>query len=197
MSSDVPRMSITDPRTLRALTHPSRLALLEVLDREGPLTATQAGELIGESPASCSFHLRTLAKYGFVEEAEGGRGRQRPWRRRHVVSEIKEEDLTAEGRIAAQALFDVLHEREQGRLRRWHVTRADYPAEWRAAAGDTQIVLHLTPAELEKLTEELDAALLRYVGRDDPPGAVPVAVYVHAFPLQPPSDPPDEPAPEG
>jgi hypothetical protein len=34
--------------------------------------------MLGESPANCAFHLRTLAKYGFVEEAGGGRGRERP-----------------------------------------------------------------------------------------------------------------------
>jgi DNA-binding transcriptional ArsR family regulator len=70
----------TDPRTLRALAHPIRLALLGLLRREGPLTATRAGELLGELPASCSFHLRQLARYGLVEEAGGGVGRRRPWR---------------------------------------------------------------------------------------------------------------------
>jgi hypothetical protein len=39
--------------------------------------------MLGESPASCAFHLRTLAKYGFVEKAGGGRSRERPWRRRN------------------------------------------------------------------------------------------------------------------
>ncbi|ONI91704.1 hypothetical protein ALI22I_07475 [Saccharothrix sp. ALI-22-I] len=32
------------------------------------------------TPANCSFHLRLLARHGFVEEAEGGVGRQRLWR---------------------------------------------------------------------------------------------------------------------
>src|SRR5919108_2121595 len=73
-------IELTDPRALRALAHPIRLALLGALRREGPLTATQAGALVGESAASCSFHLRQLAKYGLVEEAGGGRGRERPWR---------------------------------------------------------------------------------------------------------------------
>jgi predicted ArsR family transcriptional regulator len=56
---------------------PHAHALLEYLIREGPLTATQAGALLG-SPASCSFHLRQLAKYGFVEEADGGTAGKRP-----------------------------------------------------------------------------------------------------------------------
>ena len=58
---------------MRALAHPVRVALLELLGRDGPMTATQAGEALGESPANASFHLRTLAKYGFVEEAPAAR----------------------------------------------------------------------------------------------------------------------------
>ena len=54
---------------MRALTHPVRLALLDAGNSQGPLTATQAGELIGEPPNTCSFHFRQLARYGFVEEA--------------------------------------------------------------------------------------------------------------------------------
>ena len=50
------------------------------MELEGPLTATQAGELIGEPPNTCSFHFRQLARYGFVEEAGPAPGRSRPWR---------------------------------------------------------------------------------------------------------------------
>src|SRR5918912_2452269 len=73
-------LQLTDPRALRAVAHPTRLALVGLLRREGPLTATRAAEHLGESPASCSFHLRQLARYGLVEEAGGGHGRERPWR---------------------------------------------------------------------------------------------------------------------
>lgn len=66
---------ITDVRTLRALAHPVRIALIEALIIDGPMTATEAGERIGETPTTCSFHLRQLAKYGLVEEAGGGKGR--------------------------------------------------------------------------------------------------------------------------
>ncbi len=64
---------------MRALAHPVRMALLELFAYHETLTATQASELLGESPANCAFHLRTLAKYGFVREAGGGKGRERPW----------------------------------------------------------------------------------------------------------------------
>jgi DNA-binding transcriptional ArsR family regulator len=71
---------LTDPRALRALAHPLRVQLLALLRREGPMTATQLSEHVGESPASCSFHLRQLARYGLIAEAGVGPGRQRPWK---------------------------------------------------------------------------------------------------------------------
>jgi phosphoribosylformylglycinamidine cyclo-ligase len=40
----------SDPRTLRALAHPVRLDLLYLLEREGPLTASQAADLLGITP---------------------------------------------------------------------------------------------------------------------------------------------------
>src|ERR1700750_2999656 len=68
------RRQVNDPGTMRALAHPLRWALLEELTHAGPLTATQASELLGETPANCAFHLRTLAKYGLVEEAAARAG---------------------------------------------------------------------------------------------------------------------------
>src|SRR5690349_11230315 len=77
-------LSVDDPQALRALSHPMRLALIDALSRQGPLTATEAGDLLDENPATCSFHFRSLAKYGFVEEAEQAKGRRRPWRLTHL-----------------------------------------------------------------------------------------------------------------
>ena len=79
-------MSITDPTVMRALAHPVRMALIELFGVHATLTATQASEALGESPANCAFHLRTLAKYGFIEEAGGGRGRERPWKASDAVA---------------------------------------------------------------------------------------------------------------
>ena len=72
------RLELTDPAVMRALAHPLRWAILEALMHAGTLTATQAGEMLGETPANCAFHLRTLARYGLVEEAGGGKGRSGP-----------------------------------------------------------------------------------------------------------------------
>src|SRR5580658_6816512 len=71
---------LTDARALRAYAHPVRMKLVGLLRTEGPLTATRAGALLGEPSGTTSFHLRQLAKYGLVEEAGGGTGRQKPRR---------------------------------------------------------------------------------------------------------------------
>lgn len=65
---------------LRALAHPLRLRLLGLLAAAGTLTSTEAARHTGENSANCSFHLRLLAKYGFVEQAAGPDRRARPWR---------------------------------------------------------------------------------------------------------------------
>jgi DNA-binding transcriptional ArsR family regulator len=145
---------VSDARTFRALTHPTRLALIETLSLEGPLTATEAGEKVGESPSNCSFHLRQLAKYGFVEEAGGGKGRSRPWRMTSIgmrSSNVHDDPETA---LAAGAFNRLLRERQLERYRTWLETRASYPTEWQEAAGDSEYVLWLTAQELEDLGDE-------------------------------------------
>ena len=110
MSFDRPR-KITDPKAMRAMAHPIRLALLEALTDAGTLTATEAGELVGESPANASFHLRQLAKYGFVEEAEGGTGRKRPWKLVHLGMSFTDVHDDPETATAARGLDRVLRDR--------------------------------------------------------------------------------------
>src|ERR1700689_2447577 len=80
---EVPGRTVTrleGAKALRAYAHPVRMKLILALRTRGPLTATQAGRLLGESSGTCSFHLRQLAKYGLVEETGGGTGREKPWR---------------------------------------------------------------------------------------------------------------------
>jgi DNA-binding transcriptional ArsR family regulator len=74
-------MQISDPKAITALAHPLRLDLLELLTAIGPATAARCGRILGVPQANCSFHLRQLARYGFVEDAGPGRDRrERQWR---------------------------------------------------------------------------------------------------------------------
>lgn len=80
LGEDPAVVSLTDPVALRVYAHPLRMALVGLLRREGPLTATQAAKRLGKSVPNCSFHLRMLAKYGLVERAEAADAREKPWR---------------------------------------------------------------------------------------------------------------------
>jgi DNA-binding transcriptional ArsR family regulator len=178
---------LTDPRALRAVAHPVRLALLSQLRRRGPLTATQASELVGESPSSCSFHLRQLAKYGLVEEAGGGRGRERPWRATSQITDWPAISEDPEFAPAAQLLETVIAERYFQRLMHWLERRSGEPPEWQEAAAFGDQGLYLTAGELSELTRDLIALGERYFPRTAnpelrPPDARRVGFIHLAFP---------------
>jgi DNA-binding transcriptional ArsR family regulator len=185
---------ITDAETMRALVHPVRIALLEELSIAGPLTATEVGERIGETPTTCSFHLRQLAKYGLVEEAGGGRGRARPWRMSMIGMSISGARGDTETRIAATALGRLVRDRSLQRFQNWRDTRRNYPQEWQDAAEDSSYLFYLTAEEFEQLNNDIEEILLnRYWERladpaRRPPGSAAVEMVVLAYPLGLPED---------
>jgi DNA-binding transcriptional ArsR family regulator len=153
---------LRDPRELSALAHPVRVGILEQLTIRGPMTATELGDVLDESPANCSWHLRKLAEHGFVEEAKGGAGRRRPWRSTQVGFNWGDEDTGREARPAADALSRMMLERWLDRyydsMRR---ADADEPP-WRAGRFMMQTATWLTAEELAELSEELSAVMRRY-----------------------------------
>jgi hypothetical protein len=179
---------LTDPRALRAYAHPVRMALVGLLRTEGPLTATRAGELLGESSGTCSFHLRQLAKYGLVEEAGGGTGREKPWRATTTSTDWDATgDGTPESAAATGLLASVIAERYFEQLARWLEASPDEPQEWRQAALLGDRVLYVTPAELAELGDRVRGVLDEYFERLvrpelRPPGARQVSWLSIAFP---------------
>jgi DNA-binding transcriptional ArsR family regulator len=183
--------TITDARTMRALAHPVRIALIEALGFGGPMTATEVGERIDESPTTCSFHLRQLAKYGFVEEAGGGKGRARPWRLVTLGYHIPSTHDDPEADIAASVLTRVTRERQLARYMNWMDTRSSYPPEWRDASTNSQWAFYLTVEELKQLDHEMQELLARWFGdggrftdpSQRPAGSVPVELLLFSYPL--------------
>jgi DNA-binding transcriptional ArsR family regulator len=180
---------LTDPRAMRALAHPVRMALLEALAHAGTLTATQASDLLGESPANCAFHLRTLAKYGYVEEAGGGRGRERPWRRVHETLDITTNQADLSSAMAARELtrfwVDMMLERARTALSQEEL----WPAGFRhRGLGMDQYLTYLTAEEAHQLSEDAYRLFLPFFERVDrperrPAGAIPVEVLLLGYPL--------------
>lgn len=167
--------ALTDPQAMRALTHPLRLSLIELLRREGSLNATQASGLLGESQASCSFHLRQLAKFGFVQEVEGTRGRARPWRLSRRGMRVANVQDDPEAEIAWAALERLLRDRQMNRYREWLEARSTYPREWQEAAYYTHHVAWLTPQELAQVADQVTELLAGvFPERRDDPSARPI-----------------------
>jgi DNA-binding transcriptional ArsR family regulator len=189
---DTELQTVSDARTMRALAHPVRIALFEALLLGGAMTATEAGERIGESPTTCSFHLRQLAKYGLAEEAGGGKGRARPWRLTGIgLTLAVPED--AESKLAAAALLRLFRERQLTRYRRWRQSMASYPRRWREAADDSAYILYLTADELEQLKRDM-AAMLMPLFRERladpakrPAGSLPVELLLFSYPIAHPA----------
>jgi predicted ArsR family transcriptional regulator len=186
-------VQLTDPRALRAVAHPTRLKLIALLRRLGPLTATQAGERIDESPAGCSFHLRSLAKWGLVEEAGGGRGRERPWQATASGHEWAARGPSEEVDEAGDLLTRVVVERWFEEALQWVDRRREETHEWSEASPLGDQMIAVTPAELEDLNRRIAEILEPYakrVGRLDsqPEGARTVTFIQLGFPIA--DDPP-------
>jgi DNA-binding transcriptional ArsR family regulator len=155
---------------MRALAHPTRLALLDHLHAAGQATATECGAAVGDSPSSCSYHLRALAKWGFVEEAEGGVGRERPWR--PTASRIEFDSGGLESTVLRDELVGRQQQRVRDALRREH----ELPPRWRRAAQTSSSTLTLTALELEELGERFEQLLDEYRGRGERRGTRTVVV---------------------
>jgi len=177
---------LTDAKAMRAVAHPLRMALLELLSFHETLTATQASEALGESPANCAFHLRTLAKYGFVREAGGGRGRERPWALANRNLHLATRQPDPQTALAAGELGRLWLERWIERARRAYGSRDELPG-WDDASGWFSSHVFLTPEETSKLRGEMRRLLKPYEERLADPalrpaGALPVEWTVFAAP---------------
>lgn len=166
MSFDPRRLRTSNE--LRALSHPLRLDILEQLMLGGPMTASDLGETLGETPANCSWHLRKLAEHGFVEETGDGRGRRRPWRATQIgltwdeddIEDVTENDSPGY-RAASDALTSQFLDRE---VARWRRNTAAAPGHW-AGVGMSQTVVLVTEEEAKTFAADLEELLLRHHGR--------------------------------
>jgi hypothetical protein len=150
--------------------HPIRTELLGLLREQDTVTATEAARQLGHSSGLCSFHLRQLARYGYVEEAGTADGRVRPWR---LTRPADGPDLG----VLARELEDEGYQR-------WLQHKHTAPSEW-AIDEAFSSVLFLEPEELGEVGAQIRALLARYATREPTPGARPVAAVARLFPLLP------------
>ena len=185
-----PLRELRDPMALRAMAHPVRLNIMEELAASGPATATELSERIGESAANCSWHLRQLARYGFIEEAVGGTGRQRPWQLVVESTRITTFDAGPELAAAGDAAAALLQARAYEALREWFTRRRSEPRTWQEASFSSHSLMWLTAEELAEIEQEVLEIATRHAERAGDPsrrptGARPVRFTAAAFPMRP------------
>ena len=180
-------LRLTDPRAMRALAHPLRLRLLGELRVRGPQSVGMLSQVVDEAPASVSYHLGTLASYGFVEEApELARDRrERWWRAAHARTSW--EPLHAlddpEKHAASDALRRAILHRYLDNLERYLASEPTLDRAWVRGTSSSDDILHLTADELVEMRRDLEALRERWAARSDPqnPDARQVTLIYHAF----------------
>ncbi|GGV85950.1 transcriptional regulator [Streptomyces gelaticus] len=179
-----------DAAALKALTHPLRIRLLGMLRQDGPATASELAVRTGESSASTSYHLRVLAKYAFVTEAEHRDGRERRWQAVHSVTSWnnKAMEATPGSRAYVSLSRRAQIEHLEASLARHEAAIADgrLGQEWVEPSGINDLMPRLTPESLTELWEVLDRKLEELTTRDaQDPRAAQVVLLTAGLPLAP------------
>ena len=182
-----------DSRQIRVLAHPLRAQLLGRLRVDGPATATRLADVLGTNTGATSYHLRQLAEVGLVcEDDRPAQGRQRWWRAAHQMSNWWRDDFS--GDPDATAAADWLNRFAVSRLadhaESWNRAVATESAAWRDAAGLSDYLLTVNPAQLRALLGELHEVVQRHRrAADAAPAddARQVQVYLYGIPRTDPS----------
>jgi DNA-binding transcriptional ArsR family regulator len=185
MATDRQRQ-ITDPRALRALAHPLRLRLLELLTAGGPASGRELAGHTGESTASVSYHIAQLVKWELVEAApELARGRERPWRATsRGITWSATGDGSPEFLAASRALREQFVSRRIATLTDYESRQDQFDTAWQEAAWVGEDIGFLDPAELAEVTARVKALLGEYTDPARPrrPGAREIAFFGFAVP---------------
>ncbi|RNG20073.1 ArsR family transcriptional regulator [Streptomyces botrytidirepellens] len=162
--------------------HHVRTDLLDLLAEVGTVTATEAASRLGYSSGLCSFHLRQLARHGYIEEAPHSGGRARPWR-------LRRRTPAAGGGSAEEQFGDLARGLEDESWQRWLTQRDQAPPAWRRDEAFSAVA-YLTPEEMSRVADVIRRALAPYQDREQrplarPEDARPVALITRLFPLLP------------
>jgi DNA-binding MarR family transcriptional regulator len=179
---------------LRALAHPVRWQLIDLIGSELTATATRCAEVLGESVASCSYHLGILAKYGYIELVPDRQGREKPWRLTTIEQHLDSRGLDDEGALAAEAATEVFLDHELARMKQRLRRLGVEPEPWRDASRLAGSTTWMTAGELHEVSQQLLALIASYRDRATdtaarPAGSREVRLFV-ATSVAPPTLPP-------
>jgi len=156
------QLNLTDPRVIRALSHPARLVVIEELYSGRVATSTELARLAGLTPSAMSYHLRALARYGIVRRVSAtSDGRERPWRaaaKGISVSSLPTKAAQAAGSVLLANLLASVGSSVEAYLS----AQNDLPEPWQDAAMLDNESLYLTAAQSKELIAELEGVLDRF-----------------------------------
>lgn len=180
---------IKDAAVLKAIAHPLRRRLLDVLRVDGPSMPSVLARVTGQAVANVSHHLRVLADAGLIAEApELARNRKEHWWRM-VDTRISwnPQDFTADAAemAAADAAESLGLQRQIDLTSTWLGSPASRSEPWTDSAFSTDSWLRLSPAELAQMGQEIEEVIGRYWGRAESPEREPVFVFSRGFPARP------------
>ncbi len=178
-----------DSKRVRCLAHPLRFRLLGALRLDGPATSTTLARRLDTNTGATSYHLRKLEEVGLVEEIENrGNARERWWQATHLLTSFRVTDFENDPTDhAAAAWLEGQHQRALSQWRdEWQSTRDSHSHEWRRAAGSSDYMLRLTPAQLDDLSDDLLAVVQSYreAGPSDGDDVRDVLILLDAFPVK-------------
>jgi DNA-binding transcriptional ArsR family regulator len=162
-------LTIDRPEQLKALGHPLRLRVLEMLgdDSETRLTNRELAARIGVDPGHLHFHVRMLLRAGLIRlaESESGGRREKPYRA--VARHVRVAPELLSGALSSGIQAAMLEEVQKGFAR--------FAPEGRfRSLNDT---VHLP---VERLLELLEAAIKEAHAAPEEEGeTLVVSVFVH------------------
>ena len=184
-----------DAMALRALAHPQRLRMLGMLRLDGPATATRLAERMGLNSGATSYHLRQLARHGFiVEDEERGNARDRWWKAAHETTTFLEDEADEDALDAGVAFAEAALNAQIGEMQRAVARHAQLPIEWRKASTLSDYIIPLKAADAEALLDKIAALLEEAMaaapkaGSGYAPDVKPISIMLHAFPRAPEED---------
>ncbi|MEV0616396.1 helix-turn-helix domain-containing protein [Nonomuraea sp. NPDC050404] len=181
---DLRPRTLSDIDALKALAHPLRQRLLARLQRHGPATSADLAVEYDEDRGGISYHLRQLARYGFIEEDTGrSSGRRKYWRAVPQDVRLPRRPADPEVALAAEEIGRQWMERADRDLAAYLSGRQTF-GEFAAAAMHSFGGTTLNPEELARFGEEYIAFLNRW-HRDpgqESSGSRHISVVFHAFP---------------
>jgi DNA-binding transcriptional ArsR family regulator len=152
-----------DASSVKALAHPLRVQIVRALRDTEQATATTLAAALAETTGATSYHLRQLARHGFIEEVPRP-GRERWWRL--AVGSIHLQGFAylarADTREATGFLLRESHAERTRTLTNWFATALEWPQRWQDASTDADTRVWLTPEKTRALADEIAELIDRY-----------------------------------